>query len=69
MHNFKRVAILDSDRGQGRSRHDLQIALDRDPRRIKPYLGNESSNGRSCGHAPLLAINSDYESGGVSHIV
>ena len=69
MHNFKRVAILDSDRGQSRSRHDLQIALDRDARRIEPDLGNQSGDGRARGHAPLLAIDSDYESGGVSHIV
>ena len=69
MHDFECVAILDRDRGQGRSRHDLQIALDRDSRGIKPDLGNQGSDGRSRGDAALLAIDSDYEGGGMGHIV
>ena len=59
MHDLKIVAILDTDLAERRSRHDLQVTLDRDPQRIEPkpvhHLGNVMPPGtRRC--SPLTRI-------------
>ena len=69
MHDLERVALRDGDVGERRTRHDLQIALDRDPRRIEPDLGDQRGDRRPRRHAPRFAIDSDLEGVGLAHIV
>ena len=68
MHDLIGVAVRYRDIRQGRARHDLQVALDRHPRRVEPDLCDQAGNGRSRDHSPGLAIDLDVEGVGIGHI-
>src|SRR5688572_24631408 len=53
------VAILDDDLAEGRARDDLQVALDRDPLRIQPDLGDQLRQRSAWRHPAVLAVDCD----------
>ena len=54
MHDLEIVAILDRHIGKRRSRHDLQVALDRDAMGIEPELAEQIGNADAGDHPPVL---------------
>ena len=68
MHDLVIVAVLDQHLGQGRARHDLEIALHRDPRGIEPKLADQRRNGGAGGHAAMLAVDLDAVGFGFAHL-
>src|SRR5262245_57700519 len=56
------VAVLDEHLAKGRARDDLQIALDRDPVRIEPDLGDQLGQRRPAGNAAMFAVDDDSRS-------
>ena len=56
------VAILDIHAGDGRARHDLHVALDRDPARLEPEVEREVVHGHAGADAAMLAVHGDRNS-------
>src|SRR5688572_10866859 len=61
------VAILHLDLAQGRARHDLEIALDRDLGRVEPELQRQLGNAEAGRDAAMLAVDADREGAVLDH--
>jgi hypothetical protein len=67
MHDLQLVAILDQHGIQRRARHDLQIALDRDLRRIEAKLPRQARKRQPRRHPAMLAVDADRKSAVCAH--
>jgi hypothetical protein len=56
MHNLEIVTVLNPSLAERRARHDLQIALDRDPHGIEAEAAYHLGNGGVAGYSAVLAI-------------
>jgi len=71
MDDFERVAVAHLDIVQCRTRHHLQIMLDRHLERIDPDLAKHSRDAAPGGDLPRLAVHLDRDPvllGGISHL-
>jgi hypothetical protein len=66
MHDFEIVAILDTNLGQQRPRHDLEIAFHRDPLGIEAEAAHHLGHACSVRHSAVLAIDPDSKAAGLS---
>ena len=64
MHDLQPVAIVHGDIAERRTRHDLQIALDRHLGGVEPERADERSNALARGNAARLAIDMNADLGG-----
>ena len=61
MHDLVSVAVLDAHLAERRARHDRQVPLDRDPRRIEPELAQHAGDADPARDSALLAIHPDFK--------
>jgi hypothetical protein len=61
------VAVLDADFAKRAARDDLEIALNRDAKRVKAKLVQHIRDAESSGHSAVFAVHPDRESPIESH--
>jgi hypothetical protein len=67
MDDLEIIAVLDANLSQGRSRDDLQVALDRDAKRVKAELVDQLGDGRFARHPAMLAVDPNREAAVDTH--
>jgi hypothetical protein len=67
MHDLEIVTVLDAHLSERCAWHDLQIALDGHPQRIKAKLIDHLRHGDPTGDAAMLAVHADSQASVEAH--